>query len=106
MRARDRSRVERRAFAICALVSPAIACRLRVIWARSLPDAYGYAWRNTIVLDESRYTEDEGEDTLRHEIAHVLTFEVHPEAKPHGIEFRAMRKRLDAEIEAWEEERE
>jgi len=105
MRARDRHRIDRRAFAICSLISPAIACRLHVIWARSLPDAYGYAWRNTIVLDESRYTlDDEGEDTLRHEVAHVLTFEAHPHATGHGPEFRAMRKRLDAAIEAWEDE--
>lgn len=104
MRARERHRIDRRAFAICSLISPSIACRLRVIWARSLPDAYGLAWRFTIVLDESRYTFDEGEDTLRHEIAHVLTFEAHPDAAAHGPEFRAMRKRLDAAIEAWEEE--
>lgn len=106
MRARDRRRIERRAFALASLVSPTIACRLRVIWARSLPDAYGYAWRFTIVLDEARYTLEDGEDTLRHEIAHVLTFEAHPDAAGHGPEWRAMRKRLDAEIKAWEEEHE
>jgi SprT-like family len=104
MRARSRAKIERRAFALASLLSPAIACRLRVIWARSLPDAYGYAWRFTIVLDEQRYTPEDGEDTLRHEIAHVLTFEAHPDATGHGPEFRAMRKRLDAAIEAWEEE--
>lgn len=106
MRARQRSKIERRAVALCALVSPSIASRLEVIWARRLRDVYGYAWLRTIVLDESRYIGEEGEDTLRHEIAHVLTFELHPYASAHGPEYRAMRKRLDLEIQAWEEERE
>ena len=105
MRKRDRDRVERRARQIASLICPTCAAQIKIIWARSLPDAFGYAWQNLIVFDEGRFVGEEGEDTLRHEVAHVLVFALHPNAKrSHGVEYRLMRNRLDREIKAWEEE--
>jgi len=93
---RDRRRVEARARALCAIVS--VRCDL--VWARSLPRAFGYALDiengAIIILDESRFdlTGVEAEDTLRHEIAHVVVFHRHPNGvdDPHGTEYKRARR--------------
>lgn len=72
------------------------------------PDVYAeaFTWGRdaVILLDEitfERCTPDEREDTIRHEIAHLLAWDLHGhEIEDHGPEFRRARIDLDMALES------
>lgn len=107
MNDRARRRVERHARAALALLAPDV--RLRVLWHDDESDEYGeavvfdvarIAW---IALSErawARATPDEREDTVRHEVAHVVAWHRHGLGiRPHGREWLAARRDLDRELD-------
>jgi hypothetical protein len=88
MRARDRARVER----AVSEVLEGCGREVHVIWARTLPDAYGAAliWPPSeawVILAEAQ-DEEELWDTVAHEAAHVWAWVLHPGCQPHGREWR------------------
>lgn len=108
MRARERERVERHAARALAAVLPDV--RLLVGWSRrSWPHveqhAEAFAWKAdaVIVIDERSYeasTPAEREDTVRHEIAHLVAWHRHGhDIADHGAEFARARRDIDATLE-------
>ena len=108
MRARERDRVERHMARALAAVLPGV--RLLVGWSRrSWPHveqhAEAFTWRSdaVIVINERAYeasTPEEREDTIRHEIAHLLAWELHGhDIADHGPAFLRARREVDAALE-------
>lgn len=109
MRARERARVERHARAVLALVDPRLASRLHVLWCRRLPEG-DWWWTHAIAddtapwifIDEHVFTEstpDEREDTIRHELAHLVAYERHGrDISDHGAEYARARRDIDRAI--------
>lgn len=112
MRARERARVERHAARALALVASDL--RLLVGWSReaipwaSAPqdvhaEAFTFGRDAVIVIDERRFeaaTADEREDTVRHELAHLLAWHRHGhEIQLHGREWERARAEIDRALE-------
>jgi SprT-like family len=110
MRTREREKVERHARRVAALVQPELGSTLRVLWCRRLPEGdtyHTYALADDdepwIFVDEYVYqlsSPDEREDTIRHEIAHIIAYQRHgANIADHGPEYQRARKQLDKAIE-------
>lgn len=109
MRARERARVERHAARVLSLVAPKM--RLLVGWSRqcgawhSGVHAEAFVWRcfGVVVLSEplfERGTPESREDTIRHELAHLLAWHRHGHEIPaHGKEWRDARADIDRVLE-------
>lgn len=110
MRARERSRVERHAARALELVAPGL--RLLVGWSRAAvpwqghevdAEAFTFGLDAVIVIDEVRFehsTPDEREDTVRHELAHLVAWHRHGhEIQPHGREWERARAEIDRALE-------
>lgn len=108
---RQRRRVERHARAALALVAPDVP--LRVLWHHDdvdefaetvVFDAHAGAW---IAISERAWltqTPLEREDTIRHEIAHVIAWRRYGvKIRPHGREWLAARRDLDEALDASDE---
>lgn len=113
MRARERERVERHAASALAEVAPPL--RLLVGWtlqawphADMYAEAFTFGRHAVIVIDEARFetaAPEEREDTVRHELAHVVAWHWHGhEIADHGPEYqrarRAIDRALDEELDA------
>lgn len=110
MRRRGRERVERHAREALSLVEPSVSKRLQVIWCRRLPhdDVYHthavaddhVPW---IFIDEHVFdasTPDEREDTVRHELAHLIAYHRHGRhIQDHGDEYRRARREIDRALD-------
>jgi hypothetical protein len=107
MRARERQRVERHARALMEQLT-GDADSLTVAWSRHpLPHptlevhAVAFTWDThaVIVIDEcvfARCTPDEREDTIRHEIAHVIAWRRYGhDIADHGPEWARVRREID-----------
>lgn len=115
MRARARRRVEAHARAVAGLLLPRVS--LSIAWTlHPLAGAEGaevhaeaFCWGDAaiIVLDEVVYERSsaaEREDTIRHEIAHLLAWHRHGhEIADHGAEYRAARRDLDRALDVDDE---
>jgi hypothetical protein len=110
VRARERARVEKYASRTLGLVAPHITRRLHVIWCRRLPE--GDAWHTHACVDADvpwmfideyvfeMSTPDEREDTIRHELAHLIAYDRHGrDVSDHGPEFQRARRDLERAIE-------
>lgn len=107
MRVRDRLRVEKRTREIIKLVEPKLLKKLRIIWCRRLPCDHKDYLTHAIVdaqvpwifFDEYVHgisSKEENEDTIRHEIAHLMAyFKYGRDIPDHGKEFRAARRRVE-----------
>ena len=111
MRAAARARVERHARAAAALLEPAVGRGLEIVWCRELPPLRGYtthalAWTDPgdhwILINETLWrtsSADEREDTIRHEIAHVVAwYRYGTRIADHGREWARTRQSLDAAL--------
>lgn len=112
MRARARRRVEAHALAVAGALLPRVS--LSIAWTlHPLAGAEGeevhavaFSWGEhaIVVLDEDvfeRSSADEREDTIRHEIAHLLAWHRHGhEIADHGAEYRAARRDLDRALDS------
>ena len=110
MRARERARVERHAERALALVAPHLGPKLHVIWCRRLPEGDTW-WTHAVtdddvpwvfidehVFDES--TPEEREDTVRHELAHLVAYDRHGrDIQDHGPEYRRARREIDRALD-------
>ena len=105
-----RARVDRNAARALARLAPHVS--LRVAWERgSVADAWDGeciwlgAGHALVVVNEVRFeaaTPSDREDTIRHELAHVLAWDRHGSAiAPHGREFLRARAELDDALDSW-----
>jgi hypothetical protein len=111
VRARARRRVEAHARAVAALLLPRVS--LSLAWtlhplagapgAEIYAEAFCWGSESIIVLDEivfERSSPAEREDTIRHEIAHLLAWHRHGhQIADHGPEYRAARRDLDRALD-------
>lgn len=109
MRSRERARVERHAARALALVAPDL--RLLVGWTRlgtAWPDgvhaeAFAFLREGVVVIDEMLFeaaSPDDREDTIRHELAHLLAWHRHGhDIEDHGAEYRRARAEIDRALE-------
>lgn len=108
---RQRRRVERHARAALARVQPGVS--LRVLWHHDdvdefaetvVFDRYSGAW---IAISERAWlaqTPLEREDTIRHELAHVVAWRRHGVGiRPHGREWLAARRDIDEALDTSDE---
>ena len=106
MRTAARARVERHARAVVDTIR--LPLDLTVAWTLHpmpsvsgdvLADAFTFGAHGVIVLDEATFdrgTAEEREDTVRHEIAHLLAWHRHGhDIADHGAEWRAARRDID-----------
>jgi hypothetical protein len=110
MRASERARVERYASRVLEKVAPKM--RLLVGWSRECGswhegvhgEAFIWAVYGVIMLSEKLFesgTPESREDTIRHELAHLVAWHRHGHEIPaHGREWRAARADIDAALEA------
>ena len=112
MRARKRERVERHAARALSLVAPDL--RLLVGWSReAIPwatvkndlfaEAFTFGRDGVVVIDERRFeaaAPDDREDTVRHELAHLLAWHRHGHAiQLHGREWERARAEIDRALD-------
>jgi hypothetical protein len=105
MRTAARARVERHARAVVDTIR--LPVHLTVAWTLHpmhgsrdvLADAFTFGSVAVIVLDEPSFEAadaDSREDTIRHEIAHLLAWHRHGhDIADHGAEWRAARRDID-----------
>lgn len=112
MRARKRERVERHAARALSLVAPDL--RLLVGWSReAIPwatvkndvfaEAFTFGRDGVVVIDEMLFeaaSPDDREDTIRHELAHLLAWHRHGhDIEDHGAEYRRARAEIDRALD-------